>query len=406
MKSDGNVIHFVTDKWITPSIKDTERVNRCSSSAHYEIKGPNQKRPSNWNEALKNTNFKVALNKFLVDAWCDNSLATIFEGKTMYANCADKCYKFKVHGDSVLRREESRLFSTHEEADSRMFHHTAFSANKHNSADPINIVIRTTDVDCLIIALGCFKTLHDLCNSLVLWLEVGVESKGNLRYISINNIYDAMGELMCHSLPAFHAFFGCDYQAAFSRKGKMRPMKLLEGSIQAQQAFADLGDSLTEITTECRENIERFVCTVYGKKKLSSVNDVRFQIFVDKYKVKKESQRITCVKKLDGSSLPPYSKVLLQKIRRTRFVARRWMSSTDPFGSQLPPLDYGWKLEDGKYAIHWFDGEIAPHSIDIILNEDTSDDDTSDDDPSEDTDDDDLAYGEEESSDEEDDNED
>ena len=58
MNLTGNVIHYVTDKWLNPSIKDNERKNRESKSQKYEIKGPNQKRSSNWKEALKNKDIK------------------------------------------------------------------------------------------------------------------------------------------------------------------------------------------------------------------------------------------------------------------------------------------------------------------------------------------------------------
>ena len=62
----------------------------------------------------------------------------------------------------------------HEEADSRMFHHVAFSTR--STSETINIVVRTVDADCLIIALGCFKRLCEI-GSVNLWLEVGLETK-------------------------------------------------------------------------------------------------------------------------------------------------------------------------------------------------------------------------------------
>ena len=198
-----------------------------------------------------------------------------------------------MHDDSVIRREESRLYSTHEEADSRMFHHVAFSTYNHNSIDPINIVVRTVDADCLVISLGCFKTLRELNTALNLWLEVGLETKNNLRYINVNQIYEKVGELLSLSLPALHAFFGCDYLAAFSRKGKIRPLKLLEQNVDAQVAFSGLGKGKPDVDEDNVQAIEKFVCSVYGKKQLSSVNEVRFQIFVDKYKPRKENQCIT-----------------------------------------------------------------------------------------------------------------
>ena len=74
---------------------------------------------------MKNPNFNIALNKYLIDAWRDISLAGIFDTKTLYANYGDKCYKYTANGVEVVCEEEHRLFSTHEEADSRMFHHVA-----------------------------------------------------------------------------------------------------------------------------------------------------------------------------------------------------------------------------------------------------------------------------------------
>ena len=271
MNHNGSVIHYVTDKWLSPSIKDSERVGRNSSDQTYEIKGPNQKRPTKWMDALKNPNFKIALNKYLIDAWNDDSLAHIFQGKTLYANCGDVCYKYSPGENTVLRREESRLFSTHEEADSRMFHHIASSTLLHqsNSDAESNMVVRTNDVDCLVIAIGCFENLLALNKNIKLWLEVGVESKNNLRYINVNEIYENLGPLLASALLAFHAFFGCDYLAAFSRKGKVRPYNLLKTDVPAQEAFASLSEGLPEVNEEVIDEIERFLCKVYGKKKVT-----------------------------------------------------------------------------------------------------------------------------------------
>ena len=60
MAFDRNTIHFVTDKWLQPSIKDSERDVRNSTQASYQIKGPEQKRPSKWTDSMKNPNFKIA----------------------------------------------------------------------------------------------------------------------------------------------------------------------------------------------------------------------------------------------------------------------------------------------------------------------------------------------------------
>ena len=65
MYAEGDVIHFVTDKWLSQSIKDCERDSRMSSSTVFNITGPSQKRPRNWNQALRNNHFKESLIEFL-----------------------------------------------------------------------------------------------------------------------------------------------------------------------------------------------------------------------------------------------------------------------------------------------------------------------------------------------------
>ena len=49
-----------------------------------------------------------------------------------------------------------------------------------------------------------------------------------------------LGPTLCLALPAFYAFTGCDYTAAFSNKGKVRPYIIKYPIIQ--QVFASLTD--------------------------------------------------------------------------------------------------------------------------------------------------------------------
>ena len=84
-KAKGNVIL---------SIKDSERNNRASVTTSFQVTGSSQKRPSNWLEAMKNTSFKISLNKFLVEYWNDNSLVDLIGEKILHVNFCDACYKY------------------------------------------------------------------------------------------------------------------------------------------------------------------------------------------------------------------------------------------------------------------------------------------------------------------------
>ena len=148
------------------------------------MKGPAQKRPTNWLNALKNHTFKESLIRYLVEAWKDPSFGPKLKNKIFYANFNNTCYRYVNSEGSMLCEEEEELYSSHEEADSRMFFHL------DHISGPSNVVIRTNDTHCLVTALGC-KHLFD--QKVNIWLEAGVQSKNNLCYININKIYNQLG---------------------------------------------------------------------------------------------------------------------------------------------------------------------------------------------------------------------
>ena len=86
--------------------------------------------------------------------------------------------------------------------------------------------------------------------------------------------------------------FGCDYTEAFSRKRKVHLFNCLGNSQEAQCAFSNLTEDLPSIKEEVSD-IEKFISALYGKRKLDSVSEARFQIFYDKYGKKDETQSVT-----------------------------------------------------------------------------------------------------------------
>ena len=108
----------------------------------------------------------------------------------------------------------------------------------------------------------------------------------------------------------------------FLGKGKSAPLKYLKKDETIQGVFGSMGFD-EKLSEETFSTIEDYVCTKYGKPKLKSVNELRLDIFLKKYKSKSKDEGINCVRKLDGSSLPPYSRVLWQKVLHTNYIARR-----------------------------------------------------------------------------------
>ena len=144
--------------------------------------------------------------------------------------------------------------------------------------------MRTVNTDVVVIALGCFHQVQDKR----IWVESGVQSKNNLTYISINHLFDQLGEPLSEALPFYHAFTGCDYTSSFNKKGKIKPFKSLEKNPELQEAFLNLSHS-EGISDDIKSTMESFVRQIYGRKRTNSVDQARLEIFVTKYKPKKGS---------------------------------------------------------------------------------------------------------------------
>lgn len=80
-----------------------------------------------------------------------------------------------------------------------------------------------------------------------------------------------------------HAFTGTDTTSAFFRKGKVGPLKILENNVQYVDSFSKLGACSLEILEVMLLDIERFVCTMHGKRNYQDVNKLRCDLFKWRY---------------------------------------------------------------------------------------------------------------------------
>ncbi|GFW59309.1 uncharacterized protein TNCV_2910541 [Trichonephila clavipes] len=156
---------------------------------------------------------------------------------------------------------------------------------------------------------------------------------------------------------------GCDYTPAFFRKGKLRPFKLLEKSVEyqlaCQEIITDDDDELELIFA----TLEKIICHMYGVPNSSNVNDVRFYLFSKTYQSKELDDNFEkkC-RSFDSSSLPPCKAELYQHLLRVRYVTKFWRNAHLKNPSSLLPLASGWIVNDDKYNFVWFAGEQFPSS--------------------------------------------
>lgn len=216
--NSASTVIIALDRYIFPSIKDNEHSLRGRiRGQRFQINGPDQIRPPNFSDALKNIYFKEALVEFILEDWKNDYMAPFIGNKTIYVNYLH-CYKYEVHQGKVIRTAEPYLSCPcHEEADTKIvFHACQLNSDAH-------VTIRCSDTDILIIMLG---NMNFIQSDLKISMHVGT---GNYqRFINISNLYETLGPRLCSSLPGFHALTGCDFNPAFYRKGKKKRFRFYE----------------------------------------------------------------------------------------------------------------------------------------------------------------------------------
>lgn len=176
-----------------------------------------------------------------------------------------------------------------------------------------------------------------------------------------------LGTTLCQSLPAFHAYTGCDYTAAFYQKGKVRPLKLFSKNESYQIIFASLLDEADIFINEKMQAVQEFTSHMYGIKNCTSVNNARYRIFMKSYSAKEDNEHfLKKVKSYGSNNLPPCWSSLTQKILRTIYVNSMWLHATDQDCLKLRPENCGWLLEDDHFKPIGFVGDQTPLKIDDI----------------------------------------
>ncbi|GFY38989.1 hypothetical protein TNIN_122071 [Trichonephila inaurata madagascariensis] len=204
---DASRIDAIFDQYFTPPIKDYVHSQRLESAQlEYTITGPEQIRSSDFAKELKNLNFEETLVDFFISHWATDEVVPFIGNKMIHINFR-KCHSFTVNESNkvVSRVDEELSCPAHEEADKKKVYH---ACTINYTAE---IVIRSIDTDIAAIMLG---NMHHLKNDLVVWMLTGIGY--NLRYVDLTKIHAELGQLICQSLPGYHAITGCDFNPARS----------------------------------------------------------------------------------------------------------------------------------------------------------------------------------------------
>ena len=360
----GNEIHVLFDVYKENTIKANERQLRGSQNHTYIIAGPEQTPNQSKTELVQNSSFKQEFAKFLLQEWSADHYVSVLRGKKIVVSHGGNCCTFTCNelDNSMQVSQPVHLQGQHEEADTLFAYHSISLMG--------NLLIRACDTDIVIILITMLAhaTQQSRQNKHI-YMDCGTGN--NRRLIDISKLFQLLEEKqdnLTKALAGIHAFTGCDFTSAFYRKGKVKPLQLVENDTTGNyvKAFTDLA-TLNEPDVG---RIEAFVSVIYGQKTAISIDETRYRVFRKMSGTGSVDNPLKNVKKINCSLLPPCSKTLYKKIKRAQYVSMVWTNATSANPTRnLDPTDYGWKLIAGQYEIDWYDNDAIPSTLNTTLEE-------------------------------------
>ena len=141
----------MTDTYISNSIKSFERQKRGSSPT-FLFAGPKTNTPRDWAAFMSNDDNKTHLIKLLLDEWQKDTYASKLVGKKLFFVRGEACFCLSSEdGETVTKEPEEDLWSSQEEADTRIILHCLHISQTSQAST--KIVVRSPDTDVLVLLL-------------------------------------------------------------------------------------------------------------------------------------------------------------------------------------------------------------------------------------------------------------
>ena len=323
--SDNCRVDFVTDTYPDNSIKSSTHHQR-KKDGEYEvrIKSKFQTIPKDFNRFLANEKNKTSLVEFLAEEWVGDEYGAVIGNRQIFVSVGNKCLKIMagMRSSSVVQE----LCSTQEEADTKLLLHASHAAQNGYEY----VVIKASDTDVLLLALH-----HQANIQATLIIERG--SGDTLKYIDIHATADKLGQRVCKALLGLHSFTGCDTTSAFYGQGKKSQLKnLMKNPPDIQDTMEQLGNNFNP-TESLLTSCEKYVCAMYGKPNIESVDELRYIMYCEKPNL--------------IHMLPPTSDSLKQHIMRANYQTAIWKQALVCEPSLPGPDGHGWHKTNGSLKI-------------------------------------------------------
>jgi len=152
-------------------------------------------------------------------------------------------------------------------------------------------------------------------------MDICLSSNNTRQYLDVSGLAKVMGPDLSATLLALHTFTGCDYTASFIRK--IQPLQIMERSKSFLSAIGKFRNSQRMPPTVLKET-EIVVCSMYGKRNLRSISDVRVALFWQSNVPCRRANPLQKIRCKDPRLLPPCKAELLEKRKRTNYVPSMW----------------------------------------------------------------------------------
>jgi len=161
-KGTSTASFFVTDNYVTDSIKAMERERRTTEGLIRIVASRrDQLKPRQFNKYLRNSQNKIDLIKFLISDWSINmNHAVQLEGKELFVTVENKAFCITANNGIIRKKIIQQLESEQEEADTKMFLCALYAEDLGFGS--VKIITVDSDVAILAMLLGEHETLTSL----------------------------------------------------------------------------------------------------------------------------------------------------------------------------------------------------------------------------------------------------
>ena len=331
------------------SIKQLERARRAftvdDSTPSHKITG--KRNVPNYHKFLKNVSNKVALAEFISMYLIENTPELLeYSQSILLVGGFQNGTLIKRICTSGISDEEG-LYSSHEEADTRMLFHAISALDTHQR---VIICCDDTDVLALLLYYYSMKMLPDL-----VYMNSSHTGKytHRARFVPIHLICPKLGDSMCQAFPAMHALTGCDSTSSLHKVGKITAFRKLQQCPHLWPVIASFG---IKDLNESLPTVQEYILSLHRKKKMesgalcSTLDDLRYiyEITTDK----------------PAAAFPPTEDAFYQHAKCAHYQARIWCSSHIAKPELDDPIGNGWKIgQNGSMETVLYVKDPAPIEV-------------------------------------------